>query len=251
MVEETSKVNQIEPEEPSTGYEGEMYGLGAEEIAWYTPTRYELFQLVKSWYRELLQIDWLWFVASHLVAYERKVEYLAKSRIDRAARAIGEGAVKKAFKMARDEFKAEVNDARLWEIFEKRDPKQWEAVAEVRQLWDNAESWEDLIALVYRADARDESSPVLISLTETKLNAVLQASGQFEILTDRAKAKASMQDRHFHDMGLLRATRRNGELLFEFPLSSPDTIEWHFLEGVTDQIKKLLHADTGIESQPV
>jgi hypothetical protein len=248
------------------GYVEEVNGAGAKEIAGYIPTRHELIQLVKYWYGQFLDLEWSFFTTGQTGSYEIRLGPFAERRINRAATAIGEGAVKQAIKEVRDEFKAKVDDARLWDIFENGDSGQWAAVQdewmreELEQDATDAlgrleqlekESPGDFIALVLRADASDKSRAVLISPTDSELNAVLQASGQFEIVTDRSRFRALMLDQHFQHMGFLWAARHNGEWMFEFADSNPGTIGWHFLEWVADQIKKLLHADTGKESQPV
>jgi len=238
----------------------EVNGPGAKEIAGYTLTRHELLQLVKYWYREALDDEWYFFIFGQTGSSEFRRGNFARRRIRRAATAIGQEAVDQAIKEVREEFKAKVNDARLWDIFENGTEEQREAVlAETWRDWcekDAAEAFErleelerefpgDFIAMVLRNWPDDKRRPVLISPTDSELNAVLQASGKFEIEADVSRLRTLMVDQKFTSTGFLRATRRNGELLFEFPDSSPGTIGWLFLKSVTDQIKKLLHADTG------
>jgi len=96
----------------------EANGPGTGEVAGYVPTRCEVNQLVKYWYREYLGIQCVLFTYDHKCRTDFLCEYSARERIALAAKAIGEEAVDQAIKEARDEFKAKVNDARLWDIFE-------------------------------------------------------------------------------------------------------------------------------------
>lgn len=248
------------------GYVDEVNGPSAVEIVGYAPTRHELVQLVKYWYGRVLYDYWSFFVTSQTGTSEFRLRCFAERRINRAAAAIGQEAVDQAVKDVRDKFKAMVNDAPLWDIFEKGTTEQWDAVqAETYREWREqdvaealkrleqlqSESRDSLIALVLHGWSEGKGRAVLISATHSELNAVLDASGKFGIETDVSRLRTLILDQHFRFRGILRATRHNGEWLFEFPGSSPGTIGWLFLESVAGQIKMLLHSDMGKESQPV
>lgn len=109
------------------GYVDEVNGEGAEEVTGFKPTRHELLQLVKYWYGRLLDINWSYFVYAQTGSTEIRLGPFAQRRVNRAAAVIGEDAVGKAIEEVRNDFKAKV-DARLWEIFENGNLKQWEAV---------------------------------------------------------------------------------------------------------------------------
>lgn len=161
-----------------------------------------------------------------------------------------------------------MNDPRLWDIFETGDEKQWEAVQDefTKKQFDQylterlkkldeleKEFPKDFVALLLSVESSKDHAtpmPVLISQTDTELNSVLQASGQFEVVRDRSKLGPLQPGEYFGFGVFLRATRRSGEWRFEYPDSSPGTIGRGFLEGVAGRIKKLLQANAGKESQP-
>jgi len=99
--------------------------------------------------------------------------------------------------------------------------------------------------VVLSVNAEDRSRTVLIS-PNSELNAVLQASGEFEVV-DKSWHRNLTLGRHFQRLGLLQAKRRNGEWRLEFP--DYCTPEGELLMSVESQIEKLLRADRK-ESQP-
>lgn len=241
----------------------EVNGAGAEEVPKYVPTRHELIQLVKYWYGRVLDNDFFRFHYGGSDSGELRIGRFAPRRIRRAAAAIGQEVVDRAMKEVRDQFKVKVKNDRLWDVFENGTAEQWEAVqAETYREWreqDAADALERLeqldkespgafIALVLRDWPGDNARPVLISPTDSGFNAVLQASGKFEVETDKSRIRTLMVEQQKTKMGFLRAKRQEGDWRFEFPDSKPGTVGWHFLEGVTCQIGKLLHA--GKASQP-
>lgn len=252
----------------AVGCVDEVNGKGAVEVDAYVPTRHEVEQLVKYWHRRALENSWFFFIYGGTGSSEVRLKAFARRRIERAQAAIGKEAVDAAIKEVRDEFRTKVvKDDRLWDIFENGTQEQWDAVLdETWREWceqDAAEALKrleqmgkefpgDFVALVLRDWPDDKGRPVLISPTTSELNAVLRASGTFEIGADVSRVRALIVDQHFTSMGFLRARRRNGEWLFEFPGSSPGTIGWHFLEAVTSEVKKRLHAssveDSGLPS---
>jgi len=99
---------------------------GGEEVAAYAPVPDVLFQLVKYWYWLLLGREWDYFLTG--CSGQGKEAAFARRCIALAAKAIGEAAVERAIEEARDEFKAKVDSARVWEIFESGDWGQLETV---------------------------------------------------------------------------------------------------------------------------
>ncbi|SPE34643.1 hypothetical protein SBA2_980003 [Acidobacteriia bacterium SbA2] len=78
-----------------------------QEVPGYIPTKEELIELVKFWYMEILEIDWLWFARGYSCNAWKYRQRFASGRLNRAEKAIGEGAVKQAIKEVRDKFKAD------------------------------------------------------------------------------------------------------------------------------------------------
>jgi hypothetical protein len=241
------------------GHVDEVNGAGAAEAASYVPTCHEVVELVKYWYRRVLDNSWFFFIFGGTGSSEWRVKAFADRRFDRAEAAIGRESVDAAIKEVREEFRTKVvKDDRLWHIFENGTAEQWDAVqAETYREWreqDGAEALKRLeqlekespggfIALVLRDWPGDKCGPVLISPTDSELNAVLQASGQFQVEADKSKVRVLMVDQDLTSMGFLRARRHNGVWPFEFPYSEPGTIGWDFLESVAGKIKELLRAE--------
>ena len=240
------------------GYVDEVNGAGAAEAAEYVPTRHEVVERVKYWYRRVLDNSCFFFIFGGTGSSEWRVEAFAGRRVDRAQAAIGRESVDAAIDEVREEFRTKVaKDDRLWDIFENGTDEEWQAVwdetyrewreqdvAEALKRLDQlqSESPGDFIAMVLRDWPDDKDAPVLVSPTDSELNAVLQASGKFQVETDKSKVRALRVDQHFASMGFLRARRHNGVWLFEFPDSEPGTIGWDFLESVAGKIKELLRA---------
>jgi len=232
----------------------------------YVPTRHELIQLVKYWYSRVLDDQWFFFTDGQTGSSEFRIEAFAGNRIARAAVAIGEEAVDQAIKEVREEFKAKLNDARLWDIFENGTDEQWKAVSDEtnRKICEQfaakdlerleqqleKESPGDFVAMVLCACSDDNRRPVFISPRDSQLNAVLQAGGISQVETDKSRLRTLVVDQHYTTMGFLRATRQDGGWRFEFPDSQPGTIGWLFLELVVAQIKELLQTYTMRESPP-
>lgn len=274
MGKEAAKVvrnsdNEILRPKPVTGSAEQIGRAGAKEAAAYIPTARELVQLVKYWYRRRLEDMWCYFCYGQSGNDMSATLCCADFRISLAAEVIGWEAVHQAIVEVREEFRAEVRprpalDARLWDIFENGTPEQWEAVQDEswREIFEQyaagaltkleqlqKESPSDFVALVLHADLEEGRRPVLVSPTDSELNAVLRVMGNFEMETDVSKVRTLMVDQKLSSAGFIRGARHeNGDWRFEFPDSEPGTVGWDFLERVTGQIRKLLHA--GKASQP-
>ena len=245
-------------------YVDEVNGAGAEEVPQYVPTRHELLQLVKYWYGRVLDNDFFQFQYGGSASNEFRIGRFAPRRIRRAAAAIGQEAVDQAIKEVRDEFKSKLNDPRLWNIFESGTSEQWKAVRDEswREIFEQYAAGAltkleqlqkgspgDFVALVLCDYPDEQRRPVMVSPTNSELHAVFQAMGKFEMETDVSKVRTLMVDQRFSSAGFIRGTRQeNGDWRFEFLDSRPGTNGWHFLERVTGQIRKLVHAEK--ESQP-
>jgi hypothetical protein len=111
------------------GFVDEVNGPGAAEAAAYVPTRHEVVELVKYWYRRALDNSWFFFICGDTGSSEWRVEEFARRRVDRAETAIGRESVDAAIGEAREEFRTKVvKDDRLWEIYENGTEEQWQAV---------------------------------------------------------------------------------------------------------------------------
>ena len=240
------------------GFVDEVNGPGAAEAAAYVPTRHEVVELVKYWYRRVLDNSCFFFIFGGTGSSEWRVSAFADRRFNRAEAAIGRESVDAAIEEAIEAFRTKVvKDDRLWHIFENGPQEQWDAVlaethrkmreedaAEALKRLEQfqAESPGGFIALVLRDWPDDKGAPVLISPADSELNAVLQASGQFQVETDKSKVRTLVIDRHFTSMGFLRARRHDGDWQFEFPHSKPSTIGREYLESVAGEITTLLGA---------
>jgi len=239
-------------------YVDEVNGAGAEEVPNYVPTKHELLQLVRYWYRRILENDFFRFQYGGSDSKELRIGRFAPRRIRRAA-AIGQEAVDQAIEAVRAQFKAKVGDDQLWNVFENGTNEQWQAVRD--QSWrevleqystgalakleqvQNA-SPGSFVAMVLR-DPDDKRRPVLVSPGDSQLNCVVRVTGKFEIETDISRIRTFRVDERFNNAGLIRGTRlENGEWRFEFPDSDPHTPGRLFLESVSGEIRTLLHAKT-------
>ena len=61
--------------------------------------------------------------------HDRRMTLFAIQRMDRIAERLGDDVVSKVFGEVAEKFKASC-DPRLWEIFQRRDPAEWETVRE-------------------------------------------------------------------------------------------------------------------------
>jgi hypothetical protein len=113
------------------GYVDEVNGGAAQETPGFIPTRHELIQLMKYWYRRSLEIEWFYFLTSRGGSAAIPLRTYAKRRIARIAKLVGKKEVDDAIEEVRNKRKATV-DARLWDIFEHGDRKQWNAVRKER-----------------------------------------------------------------------------------------------------------------------
>src|SRR5258708_3155089 len=76
----------------------QVNGPGAEEIKGYIPTKHELIQLVRFWYRECLDNRWKFFSFGQSGSSESRLGRFAMRRIKRAKALIGAVAVDQAIK---------------------------------------------------------------------------------------------------------------------------------------------------------
>lgn len=233
-----------------------------DEIAGYTPTRQDLIQLVKFWYREYLSWKWQFFITGCTGSYEIWCQDEALWHINRVVKVIGVEVVNQAIEVVHDECKREWGNVRLWDIYENEEALEWNAAdsgfreegrtvpsTSLERLEEVEKKYPlDFIAMVLTADLEDKSRVVLLSSTNSELAAVLRATGKCEVVTDRATFGPMMRD--FKAWGFTRATRVNGRWAFEIPDIYPGSWEWRILKAVIAQINKLLPADTGKNFNP-
>ena len=108
------------------GQVDQVNGAGAEELP-FMPTRHELLELVKYWVREILNVQYFWFLYAGTGSTEMRVESFAWRRIKRIAELLGDDAVKGAFDEAEGEFRKSC-DPQHWEIFKRGNEAEYNAV---------------------------------------------------------------------------------------------------------------------------
>jgi hypothetical protein len=244
-------------ERSAVGYVDEVNGEGAEEVAGHVPTRHELIQMAKYWYGTVLENSFLEFAWAQGDCSNNRLFPYAQRRINRVAALVGEETVKKATKQVRDEFEAKVDNPWLWDVFVNENEQQRRAaqdelhrkMAELPTVHDRQRLGElgskfkdDFVAMVFNASEGDQCQVALLSHANREPSGILQASRQFEFVTDEVTLKCSAARRSYAFKGFLRIARRDGEWLFEFPDSSKGSDTRDFLEGVTVQVRKALHA---------
>jgi hypothetical protein len=125
MIEKNTRINQDEGDD-FLPWESDAPAEGTSEE--FVLNDDELIQLVKYWHRQILGLRWFYFLTGDRWGFGTGRKYFAQRRIDHAAKAIGKAAVDQAIKEVRDKFKANVDDARLWDLFENGDSWQWAAM---------------------------------------------------------------------------------------------------------------------------
>ncbi len=95
----------------------EVNGKSAEEIPAFVPTRHELIQLVKYWIKEVLDLDFWWFLSQTTGSTEIRVRPFAIRRINRIADAVGDDQVRKAVRDVTDEY-AQKASRDEWIVFQ-------------------------------------------------------------------------------------------------------------------------------------
>jgi hypothetical protein len=245
------------------GYAEEADDQAVEEIATYVPTRDELVRAVRHWQRQILDIGWFVFITGQVGSLDMRRRCYAWNFIAKAAQAIGNEAVHEAIKEVDDKFRSKVNDERLWKIFARGSDDEWQAVQDEMyrkfRERDAAETLERLeqvekeplggfVAVVLRDWPSDKGKPVLVFPAGSGLSALLRASGEFEIETDKSRLRPQLVDRQLTRMGVLRVTGRDGDWRFDYPFSEPGRIGWLYLQWIADEIKRLL--DAGAREKP-
>jgi hypothetical protein len=219
------------------------------------PTAAELVEAIKYWYRKVLYIDWCSFVNGGTGSREMRTKRYAVACINQAVEAVGQDAADRAIMDVNGEFRAEVKNDRLWEIFTNGTKEQWDAVqdetcrgfiehdaAEALERLDRLEKDPrgGIVAVVLRDFPSDKGKPVLVLPTDSELSAALRASGEFEIETDKSMVRTLMVDRRLTYMGILRMTRRDGDWRFYAPFSEPGRIGYLYLQWIVGLIREVL-----------
>jgi hypothetical protein len=88
----------------------------AEEIPAFTVTRYELLQVVKFWYRWILEGSFWWFLTGGTGSIQWSIEKFAEARIQGIQQLLGAEDVKKAIAEAEVEFGKD-QQPEAWRIF--------------------------------------------------------------------------------------------------------------------------------------
>ena len=238
----------------------EVNGAEAVEVHEFIPTVHEIVQTARYWYLRLLENDWYYFIYGQTGSSEFRVNGFACQRIDRAAEVIGAEAVEAAIKEAREEFKAKINDDRLWNIWENGTQEQWDQVVEENARWATEHTGvvalelmgqlekkhpDDSVALVLQGPPTDKDRAVLISsVSDLELLALLQVGGRLEIETDRSKVKTLILDQKFYPPGCLLIRRHEGSwVVVESASDLAGGDQRKFLEDVAGRVRKLLGSE--------
>ena len=233
----------------------EVNGAGAVEVDGYVPTRHEVLQLVKYWYRRFLENRWDYFVYGGEGSTEIRVNPFARRRIARAYAAIGKEAADQAIEEAHEDTMRVIEEW-LNEIFENGTREQWDEVgveewrgAYKQYCADDLKEMEeletkypsDLIALVLHDRQAGERRTVLgFSTADSELVPLLEGCPQIEVLTTKSRIRRVTANRTLRYRGFIRARRQGGDWLFDFPRSTQGTVARSFHESVVDKIKKAL-----------
>jgi hypothetical protein len=92
----------------------------------FTPSRYELIEIVKYWHKQRIEIEWHEFVYFGGGLLDGSVVDFAENRIEQIRQVIGDDDVNKAMSDVEAEF-SKTLDPRVWQIFLRRDQDELEA----------------------------------------------------------------------------------------------------------------------------
>lgn len=111
------------------GYVSAVNGTEAEECEEFKPTRYELQELARVWYRSYLHDDLEYFFLGQMGSGQMRWQPYAMRRIERIQSIIGEKALKEVFDSVEEEEHKKVGD-RYWNIYKHGSAKEWAEVQE-------------------------------------------------------------------------------------------------------------------------
>jgi hypothetical protein len=98
----------------------------AVECDTYKPTHYELRELVRSWAREILDIDVSWSMWGVGACSDFRRQDYAFERIDRIRGVLGEESIRAAFDEVGEEARRRIGED-VWRIFTEGTPEEQEA----------------------------------------------------------------------------------------------------------------------------
>jgi hypothetical protein len=180
---------------------GDLVRSGAQDVAAYLATEYEIIQLVKYWSERILDNEFFFFLYGKTESSYIRGDNFGRKRIAYARTVVSQEAVDQAIEEVREMLKESLNTRRLWSFFENGSDEQW------REVW--AESWREireqycaadlkemeeletkypsgLIAFVLHDLSADNGRPVLVFPTsDSELVPLLEASREFEVGTDK------------------------------------------------------------------
>jgi hypothetical protein len=107
----------------------EVNGKGGEEVPAFVPTKHELIELAKYWWKEVLDLDFCWFLYQCTGSTEIRLRPFAIRRIDRIADAVGADEVNKAIRDVTDEYGQKIDRAH-WIIFHYGNNEEGEAYSD-------------------------------------------------------------------------------------------------------------------------
>ena len=114
------------------GQVDEINGLGGEECDGFRPTRYELRELARLWYRKRLDLEIDFFLYGQSGSTEWRESVYADRRLERIASVIGDDAVGEIVQELEEAEKKRLGDE-LWDAFASGDPDRWQKVQQ--QVW--------------------------------------------------------------------------------------------------------------------
>ncbi len=98
-----------------------------DEVPGFVPTREELLQLVRYWWRTIREIEWCDFLFDEADSSSLRARFYASRRIDRIVDLLGASTVQNVIKEVEVEFSKDKN-LKYWRIFISSHEADWEAV---------------------------------------------------------------------------------------------------------------------------
>jgi len=110
----------------TVGYVSEVNGPDSVEMPEFTPTRYELIQLVKYWATIVIRLNFFYFLTGQAGSSDLRRRAFAKRRVARVEGILGKHEVNKVIDHVLIEY-GKKQDARAWAIFLNGTPEEKEA----------------------------------------------------------------------------------------------------------------------------
>ena len=117
------------PDPEGVGFVSEVNGLDAREFSEYSPSRYELLQLARHWYKIYLDDAIFYLYSATSCSFGDRLSAYARRRVARIVRTIGDDAVDEVIESLNQEARKRIGEDH-WRIFVSGDEAEREKLVE-------------------------------------------------------------------------------------------------------------------------